>query len=445
MAGMISSMHLPRPPRDTAFNGPALRQAGQKLWAALQHWPWLATARTLRERFREDRLGVTAGSLTFTTTMALVPLLTVMLAVFTAFPMFASFRQALERYFVQSLIPVSIAKPVLATLTQFAAKASKVGSLGLVVTVIAALALMLTIDHTLNNIWRVRRSRPLAYRVLVYWAAVTLGPLLLGLSLSMTSWALSASRGWIGDLPGGVRSFFSVLQFVLTAAGVTALFHYVPNTYVRWAHAWAGGLFVAVGLELAKSALGWYLVRVPTYSAIYGAFATVPIFLLWMYSSWVIVLLGAVIAAYAPSLQMRVVRHAARPGVHYELAVRVLQLLAQARQEPTRGSSIDQIALALRIDPLQIEPIVGELLELDWVGRLDEGGAVRLVLLCEPAATPAGPLLGRVLVGQSSVTRSLWAAARLDELMLSDLLASRPAAPRETAYPERDPLRQASG
>ena len=276
-----------------------------RLLQTLQTWPWLDTLKTLRIRFREDRLGLTASSLTFTTLIALVPLLTVMLAVFSAFPMFSSFQDALQKYFLQSLVPETIAKPVLAALTQFANKANRLGTVGLALLVLTALALMLTIDRTLNGIWRVREPRPIAQRVLVYWASATLGPLLLGISLSLTSYVLSASRGLVGGVPGGISLLLNTVEFVLFAAGLAGLFHYVPNTHVRWRHAIAGGLFAAAGFEIAKRLLGWYLLQVPTYSVVYGAFAAVPIFLIWIYLGWVIVLLGAVIAAYAPSLQRR--------------------------------------------------------------------------------------------------------------------------------------------
>src|SRR5262249_7882470 len=156
----------------------------------------------------------------------------------------------------------------LAGLAQFAAKSTRLGTAGLVVLVFTAIALMLTIDRTLNAIWRVRTPRPIAQRVLVYWAAVTLGPLLLGASLTITSYALSASQGLVGTPPGGVTLLLDVLVFVLLAIGMAALFHYVPNTSVRWTHAFAGGLFVAVGFEIAKRVLGWYLRQVPTYAVV---------------------------------------------------------------------------------------------------------------------------------------------------------------------------------
>ncbi|TDM06644.1 MAG: hypothetical protein C4K60_19275 [Ideonella sp. MAG2] len=314
--------------------------ASQRLSEALEtlrNWPWFDTVKTLRLRFREDHLGLTAGSLTFTTLIALVPLLTVMLAIFTAFPMFANFQDALQKYFLQSLVPDGIAKPVLSTLTQFSTKAHRLGTAGLIFLVVSALMLMLTIDRTLNGIWRVRKPRPIAQRVLVYWAALTLGPLVLGVSLSLTSYAVSASKGLVDGMAGGTRLLFDTVEFALLAVTMSGLYHYVPNTHVRWRHAIAGGLFVAVGFELAKRALSWYVGSVGSFSTIYGAFATVPIFLLWLYLSWVIALLGAVVAAYAPSLQMRVVRLGDTPGLRFALALKVLAALNQARLGPSRG------------------------------------------------------------------------------------------------------------
>ncbi|MBC7954775.1 MAG: YihY family inner membrane protein [Cytophagales bacterium] len=393
-----------------------------ELLGTLQHWPWLDTLRTLRQRFREDRLGLTAGSLTFTTLISLVPLVTVMLALFTAFPMFYKFQDALQKYFLQALVPDTIARPVLGALTQFASKANRLGSVGLVILVFTAVALMLTIDRTLNNIWRVPKPRPIAQRVLVYWAAVTLGPLLLGVSLTFTSYAISASKGFVTDLPGGVSFLLSTLQFLLLSAAMAGLFHYVPNTNVQWRHALAGGVFVSAGFELAKRGLGWYLSSVPTYTNVYGAFATVPILLIWIYLGWVIVLLGAVMAAYAPSLQMRVVRRPNVPGYRFQLVVGMLRELAQARTLSTHGLSAEQLSETMRTDPLQIEPLLDTLVAIDWVGRLDEEGGARYVLLCAPEATPAQPLLARVLLDPAPSLHGFWQQAGFAEMTLQDLI-----------------------
>src|SRR4051812_43652895 len=142
----------------------------RQLLADLQRFPWATTGRTLLVRFREDRLGVQASSLTFTTTMALVPFFTVVLAVFTAFPMFGKLQAALQGWLVQSVIPDAIARQVLGYLTQFASKASRLGVVGVAALFLVAISLVLTIDRTLNGIWRVRQQRPLGQRVLIYWA-----------------------------------------------------------------------------------------------------------------------------------------------------------------------------------------------------------------------------------------------------------------------------------
>ena len=389
----------------------------------LQHWPWLETLRTLRQRFREDRLGITASSLTFTTLISLVPLVTVMLAIFTAFPIFSQFQVALQKYFLQSLVPDNIARPVLGALTQFAGKANRLGAFGLVLLGVTALTMMLTIDRSLNAIWRVPKPRPIAQRVLVYWAALTLGPLVLGISLSLTSYAISASRGFVGALPGGIGLLLGAVEFVVMALGMASLFRYVPNTQVRWRHALAGGLFVAVGFGACRSLLTWYLVQVPDYAMVYGAFATLPLFLIWIFLSWVVVLLGAVIAAYAPSLQMRVVRWPEGPGSRFQMALALLRELQRSRLLERRGLSHAELSESLRTDPLQTEPILETLIGLDWVGRLDEPGEARYVLLCDPAATPAEPLIVALLVQPMATLRAFWQRAGFAEMTLDELIS----------------------
>ncbi len=390
------------------------------------HFPWKNTAYTLCERFREDHLGLTASSLTFTTTMALVPFVTVVLAVFTAFPMFAKFQMVLQKWLIESLIPDSIARQVLGYLTQFAGKASRLGGVGLAVLFLTALALILTIDRTLNGIWRVRKPRSLGQRVLVYWAVMTLGPLLLGVSLSMTSYAMSASRGLVRVMPGGVSWMLDIFQFFLLAWGVAALYRYVPNTCVRWAHAWAGGLFVSVGFEVAKRILVLYLGQVPTYSVLYGAFATVPILLVWIYMAWVIVLLGAVIAAYLPSLQAGVHRRPQAYGWPFVLALEILQQLYMARWTQDKGLSLVHLSAALQVDALQLEPVVETLAELDWIGELHEdrqGALARWVLLADPDTTLLSPLLNALLLPRMPETENLWQKSLWGALSMRGVLS----------------------
>jgi membrane protein len=391
----------------------------------LGQWPWVATFKTLRQRFREDRLGLTAGSLTFTTTIALVPMLTVMLALFSAFPVFARFRKALESQFLTELVPDPIAKQVVVFLTRFAAKASQLGGLGMVALGVTAMMLMLTIDHTLNAIWRVKDRRSIAQRVLVYWAAITLGPLMLGASLSLSSYVVSASQGWVDELPGGVSFLLGAMVFALQTAGFAALYQFVPNTQVRAEHAWAGAFFVSIGLELAQKGLGLYLSRVPVYSTIYGAFATVPIFLVWIYLSWLIILMGAVIAAYAPSLLSQVKRWPDVPGHRFQMALAVLSSLAQVQHRAQAGLSSWQLSHQLRTDPLQLEPVLDALVELGWVARLDEPDAEqgpRHVLLCDPGNTGAAALVHTFLLGADDWSAPFERRIGLQHLKLADVL-----------------------
>lgn len=405
--------------RDLAASMPA---RASELLETLRDWPWTETLATLARRFREDRLGLTAGSLTFTTLIALVPLFTVTLAIFSAFPRFAAFRDALESYFLQMLVPQAIAQPVLGALSEFAAKARGIGGAGAAVLAVTALSTMLTIDRSLNAIWRVRQPRRFAQRVLVYWAALTLGPLVIGVGLSATSYALGASGDANGALPDWLAWLVATAEFAFMALGMAALFHYVPHTYVRWRHALAGGVFVAAGFEAAKAALAWYLGRVPTLSVVYGAFATLPILLLWIYLGWVVVLLGAVVAAYAPSLQMRVVRRPSTPGYRFELALALLRELAAARASARRGCTLEGLAQALRTDPLQVEPAVERLMAIDWVARLDEPGGARLVLLVDPHSTSAAPLVDALLLASGPLTAPFRERAGVESMRLAELL-----------------------
>jgi membrane protein len=413
--------------------GMNFQQRLQVFWKDLLHFPWRDTLLTLRDRFREDHMGLTASSLTFTTTIALVPFFTVALAVFSAFPMFSTMQGALQSWLVESLIPDNIARQVLGYLTQFSRQASKLGVAGLSILLLTAITLILTIDRTLNGIWRVKKARPLTQRVLMYWSAITLGPVLLGASLALSSWVVAAS-GLVGALPFSLRFLLSSFQFFLVAAGLAALYRYVPNTYVKRSHAWAGGIFAAVGMELAKKALALYLSKVPTYSMIYGAFATLPILLVWIYLAWIIVLLGAVIAAYLPSLLAGVARRGADSGVsaargwQFQLAIEVLQRLNGVRTTKPRGCSASSLAQTMRIDVLQLEPILQTLTELDWVGQLApnlDAGAdeeSNYILLADPEQTLLEPLMQRLLLDKTDSTLPLWAAGQWSHLKLSQAL-----------------------
>ncbi|QEA14231.1 YihY family inner membrane protein [Comamonas flocculans] len=402
----------------------------------LRHFPWQGVALLMAERYREDRLGQTAASLTYTTLLALVPFLTVVLAIFSAFPIFAEMQQVLQTWLTQSLFPENISRPVMDYLMQFAAKASSLGAVGFFFLIVTALALILTIDRTLNTIWRVPRLRPLGQRVLIYWASMTLGPLVLAGGLMLTSSVASAASHRIGgSLPGGVRLLFASIEFLVMAGGMSALYHYVPNTTVRWRHALAGGVFVALCVAVAKKGLALYLASVPTYSLIYGAFATLPILLLWVYMVWVIVLLGAVIAAYVPRLRTALAHPDAQDQAPFALAVQVLQQLQAALARPHRGLTSAQLSRLLNAGEPQLAAVLQVLLQLDWVAQINEvaSGArdlsdARYLLLAEPATTPMEPLVQRLLLERAPALERFWGHTGMQVLKLADVLAREPAA-----------------
>ena len=362
------------------------------------------------DRFADDRLGQTAGALTFTTLIALVPLLTVALAVVTAFPIFDQFQTVLQRWLVESLIPESISRQVLGYLTQFTTKASRLGSFGFAALMLSAVALMLTIDRSLNTIWRVRQQRAWGQRLLLYWAALTLGPLLVAAGLVTMASVIAWSGGSLRYQGPGVKMALGVLEFLLLWGGISALYRLVPNTYVAWRPVLVGSFVTALVLEGARSVLAWYLASMPTFSLIYGTFATVPILLVWIYTAWVVVLFGAVLVASWPSLSQGLSdAHDSHAGQSFALSLGCLRLLQQARLQSAGGLGLDGLAQPLQADPWQVQEVLDTLVQLDWVGVLDEPHDPRYALLIDLASTRAAPLMNQLLLADTAHTQAVWA------------------------------------
>ncbi|MDP1692817.1 MAG: YihY family inner membrane protein [Burkholderiaceae bacterium] len=253
--------------------------------------------RLIIRRARQERLPQAAGSLTFTTLLSSVPLLAVSFALFTRFPIFSRFEAALEEHLLKSLLPADIARTVLKHLHQFAAHASELTLVGSSFLLLTAVAMLLTVENALNRIWNVKRNRPFLKRVGLYLLILGVGPPALGVSLWATSYVLGVSMGWIGPLPPSAKFVLNLSPVALSCLGLACLFHYLPNTRVRWRDAIVGGLIASVALELGKRGFAAYLLNIPTYKAVYGAFAVFPVFLLWVYFSWLVTLAAALIAA----------------------------------------------------------------------------------------------------------------------------------------------------
>jgi membrane protein len=249
------------------------------------------------QRARKERLAQIAGSLTFTTILSIVPLLSVSFALFTRFPAFRRFEDAIDEYVLKTMLPADVARTVLKYLSQFAANASSLTLVGSLFLLLTAIAMLLTVENALNQIWNVKRNRPFLKRVGMYLLMLAAGPPAIGVSLWATSTLLGASMGLIGTLPPSARFVLDMGPMVLAAAGLASLFPFVPNARVRRRDALVGGVLAAIALELGKRGFAAYLLKMPTYKAVYGAFATFPVFLLWIYFSWLVTLTAALLTA----------------------------------------------------------------------------------------------------------------------------------------------------
>lgn len=320
-------------------------------------------------RLREERLPEVAGSLTFTTVLALVPVLTVAFAIFTTFPLFNAFREALEAYLVQSVMPAGIANTIRDYLTQFAAKASRVSAFGAAFLFVTAILMFGTVDRTLNRIWHVRESRPFLQSLIVYWAVITLAPLLIGASLTAASELLP----WITDAPRKLTwlrsSLALLLSLLLSTLAFALLYQAVPNRFIDWREAMIGGLVAAIGFEITRRLFSYAMTVSGGYRAIYGALAAIPVFLIWIYLFWLITLLGAVVAAALPAMRYERWWHRAAPGTEFLDAVAVLKVLHDARDD---NAAVDVLTLRelTRLGFDELESLLRRMLEDGWVGRI---------------------------------------------------------------------------
>ena len=255
-----------------------------------------AFATAVPRRLFEDRLTQSAGSLTYTTLLAIVPLLTIAISLATAFPVFDRLMEGLQDYVVENFLPDTGLDVLADEINDFTARAGRLTAIGIAALGVTAVMLMLTIDDTLNRIFRVERRRPLLARLVVYWAVLTLGPLLIGAGLSMTTAVVASSFGVL-QLDDAAEYVLRLVPFLLTWAALATLYMLVPNRKVKARDALLGGFLAGLAFELAKRGFAVYVSHFPTYKLVYGTFATLLIFLVWLYVSWLVVLAGATFTA----------------------------------------------------------------------------------------------------------------------------------------------------
>jgi membrane protein len=247
----------------------------------------------LVRQFNEDGCRQSAAALTYTTLFAIVPVMTVSFAVLSSVPALKDKGAQFQTWAFEYFVP-SAGNMLLDHLQSFAKQAANLTGLGIVFLVITSILMLSTVEQTLNRIWKVQTPRKGLTSLLMYWAVLSLGPICLGLGLAISSYLTSQAifSDTVSYL-GGVRLWLSLLPFLFTTAMLTLMYTVVPNTKIPLRQGVLGAAVAALLFELAKGGFTFFIKQAPSYEVVYGAFAAVPVFLLWIYISWTIVLGGA--------------------------------------------------------------------------------------------------------------------------------------------------------
>lgn len=383
--------------------------------------------RFIATRFNQDRCLQIAASLTFTTLLSLVPLMTIALAMFSAFPVFDEFSAQIKAYLLNNLMPDMAGKIITQYMQQFTDSATRLTAVGIAFLAVTAMLMILTIEQAFNIIWRVARPRPLLKRLVVYWAVLTLAPLLIGASLSLTSWLVGFSMGYARHVPVFGVGLLKVLPVLLATLAFAMLFGLVPNRYVPRSHALIGALVAAIVFESMNRIFGYYVSHFPTYKLVYGAFASIPIFLMWIYLSWLAILFGAVIAASLSHWRTPAAQHLL-PAAQLLDALRVLQIMANGFQQG-KVSSFAEMSEALHLGYDSLEKILEKLASADMVRKAEGYG---WLLMRDVGQIRASELLhlfvlnrGTLSIGENDGPLQQWFAANVEQLEQSTNLTLR--------------------
>ena len=359
---------------------------------------WIAFTRLVSQRISEQRLPQVAASLTFTTVLSLVPLATVVLAIFTAFPMFDRLQLSLQGYLIDSFFPETLSETILTYVTQFSDKAKGLTAIGIVFLVITALTTMFTVDRVFNQIWNVKRQRSIMNKVVLYWAVLSLAPVLIGLSISVSTALIGETIAGVNPVLGGMFPALNLIPLTLTVLAFAFIYRIVPNRAVHWKDALVGGVLAAVLFEISKRAFAAYITHFPSYTALYGALAAFPIFLLWIYVSWIIVLLGASTVAALPVARTGYWNPSNRPGERWLQGLSVLVELEKSRQQEKPGMTMEELRVFAKVPPDRLDEILSLLIDHGVIGLLAiVRGDDRFALICDP-----------VNISAEVVAKALW-------------------------------------
>ena len=263
---------------------------------------WKTFGTIFWQRFNQNKLTQAAGYLTYSTMLAIVPLIMVVFSIFSAFPVFNEVTGALKAFIFTNFAP-SASDMVGQYIDEFVNNSKKMSAVGIISLIVVALMLINSIDRTLNSIWHDTETRPIFTSFAIYWLILTLGPLLVGVSIAASTYVKAMFES-AANFSFGLK-LLSFVPFLSTWFIFTMIYMVVPNKKVSIKHSAAGALIAAVFFTLGKQAFTWYIVTFPSYQLIYGAMATLPIMLLWIQLSWTVVLLGAQLAAVLAEVQSK--------------------------------------------------------------------------------------------------------------------------------------------
>ena len=290
-------------------------------------------------RFVEDRGWRMAAGLSYTSLLAIVPLTAIAFSMLAAFPVFENVKGQFQDAIFANMLPES-ATAMREYFDGFVQNTASLSAVGIIALALTAVLLLGTIEADMNSIFRVQRQRNLAAKLLVFWAMITLGPLLLGASFSLSTYIFAATQ-WMGVdvLEGPLGSLTRLLPTVIIIVLLTAFYFAIPNRPVRITTALAGGIVAGLLFALLRKGFGWYVATFPTYQNVYGALSVIPIFLIWMYLSWTVVILGGVLTASVSDWRNSGGKPAdgnLRPAQRTVLALRVLAALFEASRDGKR-------------------------------------------------------------------------------------------------------------
>lgn len=337
-----------------------------------------------KKRIQDAQLPQVASSLTLTTILSIVPALAVILAAFSAFPMFEPYRENFEQLVLRSMLPTEYSEQIIGYIKNFASQATNLTVFGLIGLGVTAIMCIYNIDMALNNTFQVVKVRGMIQRFLIYWAFLTIGPIIVVLSLAGSTYV--TSMAFMGKITALTQWSVPALQFFVQGLLLAAIYFYVPNCRVLWKDALISGLFISLILTIFRWVFGIYVLR-GSYGTIYGAFAVIPILLTWTYVMWMLVLAGAALTATMPMVRAKRYQDFAKIGNGFLSAIAVLEILFRAKRDKQPPMSDVDLARSIGSYPEEISQLLSRLEPRHYVIGIQNGNGQNWVLLADAGKT----------------------------------------------------------